>query len=89
MTGDGKINHQRITKKDGVLQLKLVYKDNTSRVATCSSTSKENSIKYFIKSLQKDLGLTKPCPGSKYKTLFISNFDTKIAKGYVVDNSDE
>lgn len=87
-TKKGQINHQRIKKdpKTGAISVKIVYGDKKESVAVSSAGihSKDNLMTFIEKQLSKELYLKYPCPGSKYRALFIPTFQTNLV-GYLED----
>jgi len=76
MTKKGKINHQRIQKKDnGHFELQIKFPDGKTK----TELSKDDLLVPFIKNLSSELYLTSPCPGSRFKSLFM---ETKV-EGYL------
>jgi serine/threonine protein kinase len=87
-TKKGQINHQRIKKdpKTGAISVKIVYGDKKESVTVSSAGihSKDNLMTFIEKQLSKELYLKYPCPGSKYRALFIPTFQTNLV-GYLED----
>jgi len=82
------INHQRIKKdpKTGAISVKIVYSDKKPVTVTSSGIhSRDNLCTFIEKQLAKELYLTNPCPGSKYKALFIHKFQDALV-GYLEDD---
>jgi hypothetical protein len=76
MTKKGKINHQRIQKKDnGHFELQIKFPDGKTK----TELSKDDLLVPFIKNLSSELYLTSACPGSRFKSLFM---ETKV-EGYL------
>lgn len=72
----GKINHQRIHKRpDGTFELTIKYPDGKTKV----EESKDDLLVPFIRSVSSELYLQAPCPGSRYKSLFLQ----KNVEGYL------
>jgi len=81
VTKKGKINHQRIQKRqDGKFEVSIKY----SNGKTSTEVSKDDLLVPFIRSLSSELFLDSACPGSRFKSLFVQ---TKI-EGYL-QSSDE
>jgi len=77
----GKINHQRIQKRnDGKYEVTIKF----STGKTQQEISKDDLLVPFIKSLSQELYLVAACPGSKFKALFLS---TKL-EGYLATDDD-
>lgn len=75
---NGKINHQRIKKrKDGSLEIK-----GEKQTFKSAGIEKGDNLTHLIKNAAKELYLKTPCPGSPYKSLFVSDFK-EIAHGYL------
>jgi len=63
----GKINHQRIHKNlDGSFEVEIKSSGGKAK----QSTSKDDLLVPFIRSISGDLSLEIPCPGSIYKGIF-------------------
>jgi len=79
LTKKGKINHQRIQRlQDGKFKVEIKYANG--KVET--ESSKDDLLVPFIRALSTELALSSPCPGSKFRSLFL---DTKI-EGYLVSD---
>jgi len=77
----GEISHVRIQRLPDLtfaVEIKVKGKPTTNKV------SKDGFLSAFIAELKKDLHLVTPCPGSKYKALFVTN--TKVVGYKVVED---
>jgi len=82
VTKKGKINHQRIQKRqDGKFEVNIIYSNGKSAI----EVSKDDLLVPFIRSLSSELYLENSCPGSKYKALFLQ---TKV-EGYLQQTGDD
>jgi len=88
-TNKGQINHQRIKKdaKTGAISVRIVYGDKKDPVTVSSAGIhlRDNLCTFLDKQLAKELYLKIPCPGSKYKALFIPKFQDALV-GYLEDD---
>eukprot|EP01116_Phalansterium_solitarium_P021022 TRINITY_DN6399_c0_g1_i2.p1 TRINITY_DN6399_c0_g1~~TRINITY_DN6399_c0_g1_i2.p1 ORF type:complete len:531 (+),score=104.83 TRINITY_DN6399_c0_g1_i2:286-1878(+) len=75
-----KINHQRIMRKpDGTFELQITFSSGKTKV----ETSKDDLLAPLIRNIAKDLFLNTPCPGSRYRGLFIA----AKTEGYLGDET--
>jgi len=64
----GQINHQRIQKRaDGTFEIQIQFSNGKTK----TEVSKDEQLVPFIRSVSSDLHLENPCPGSRYKALFL------------------
>jgi len=75
----GKISHQRVHKHpDGTFEVQINYPNGKIK----TEVSKDDSLIPFIRQLSTELNLENPCPGSRYRGLFLA---TKV-EGYLSPN---
>eukprot|EP01095_Lingulamoeba_sp_RSL-Kostka_P018132 TRINITY_DN97_c0_g1_i1.p1 TRINITY_DN97_c0_g1~~TRINITY_DN97_c0_g1_i1.p1 ORF type:complete len:523 (+),score=211.21 TRINITY_DN97_c0_g1_i1:57-1625(+) len=80
------INHQRIIYQP---QVGYTIKIQTEDGEKLFRSQPNKSLRSFMKSLEGDLFLTNPCPGSKYKALIFQRrrINTSDIEGYLDDDS--
>eukprot|EP01114_Cavostelium_apophysatum_P014808 TRINITY_DN3928_c0_g1_i1.p1 TRINITY_DN3928_c0_g1~~TRINITY_DN3928_c0_g1_i1.p1 ORF type:complete len:545 (+),score=163.03 TRINITY_DN3928_c0_g1_i1:159-1793(+) len=77
----GQINHQRIQKNhDGKFEVTIKFPNGKA----VTEVSKDDLLVPFIRTLSGELYLENPCPGSKYRALFLQ---TKV-EGYLATDDD-